>query len=166
MIPWVSVAKWLAIVAAVSALVWWAAVTPRLQLAAERTAHAKVLADLAQKTATAAQAVRTRETEVRDLLDASNQYREQGIADAVESQQALVADLRAGNRRLQQQWAGCPAAASVPGDAETQPSADDAADLRAASAGRIARAGDDADIQVRGLQAYARACASLTRDEE
>ena len=144
-----------------------------VRLSNERADHAETkrqtaetLARLAELTAKAATAVRARETEVRDLLDASNAFREQGIADAVESQQVLVADLRAGNRRLRQQWAGCPAADAVPGDSGTESGADGGAELRAESAGRIARAGDDADIQVRGLQAYARACQALTRDEE
>lgn len=144
-----------------------------VRLANEQAAHAdtkrqaaETLAHLADLTAKAATAVRARETEVRGLLDASNEYREQGIAHAVESQQKLVADLRDGTRRLQQQWAGCRTAAAVPGDAGAEPGADGGADLRAESAGRIARAGDDADVQVRGLQAYARACQALTRDEE
>lgn len=172
--PWLKLAKWLGIAAAVAGVVWWAVIAPRMELAAERAAHAQTKTENAEKwqrqaelTAKAAQSVRARETEVRGLLDASNEYREQGIAHAVESQQELVAGLRAGTVRLQQQWRQCESAATrVPGDAEAEPGADGGAALRAESAGRIARAGDDADIQVRGLQAYARACQALTRDEE
>ena len=141
---------------------WRQATNERAAHAETRAKNAETFAHLAELTAKAAQAVRARETSIRGLLDASNTAREQGIANAVESQQVLVAGLRDGTRRLRQQWAGCQAAHRVPGDAAPQSGADGGADLRAESTGRIARAGDDADIQVHGLQAYARACQALT----
>lgn len=153
------------------AAVWGGVQTVRL--AHEQASHAdtkrqtaETLAHLAELTAKAAQAVRSRETRIRGMLDASNTAREQGIAHAVESQQNLVADLRAGNQRLRKQWAGCQATPGVPGDAASESGADEAAELRAVDTGNLVRAGDDADLQVAGLQAYARACQALTRDEE
>ena len=154
-----------------AALVWggwqWRQATSERSAHAEtRAKNAETLAHLAELTAKAAQAVRSRETRIRGMLDASNTAREQGIAHAVESQQNLVADLRAGNQRLRKQWAGCQASPGVPGDAASESGADEAADLRAVDTGNLVRAGDDADLQVAGLQAYARACQALTRDEE
>lgn len=69
-------------------------------------------------------------------------------------QATLVADLRAGNVRLRQLWAGCvqsaPASEAAQGVAGRS---DGQADLRAESAGRIVRQGADADNQVSWLQA-------------
>ncbi len=137
------------------------------QKQAARTGEAKARADLAelqgQVAVAAAEAERDkadREAHVRDLLDASNKAREEGIAHAVEEQQRLVADLRAGNVRLREQWAGC--RSQVSGDAGAGQEPDAGADDRAASAGRVVRAADDADIQIRGLQQYAEACRALT----
>jgi hypothetical protein len=141
-----------------------------LRLSHEQTAHANTkrqnadtLAHLAELTAQTAVAVSNRERAIRGMLDSSNTAREEGIAHAVEAQQDFVAGVRDGRIKLHDYWTPhCPAAAAVPGGAGDQPATDDDADLRAASAGRIIRAGDDADIQVRGLQAYARACQALT----
>lgn len=134
----------------------------RLAHAGTKTRHAEVLRDLADKTAAAAKAVRDRETEIRGLLDSSNTAREEGIANAVKEQQRVVADVRAGTLRLQKQWAGCPASVAGAGDARPVPGTDAGAELRATGAGDLVRAADDADIQVAGLQDYARACQALT----
>lgn len=149
------------------------AIVQTLRLSHEREAHAetkanhaKVLAHLAQLTAEASEAVRSRETRIRGMLDASNTAREQGIANAVENEQKRVAGLLDGTRRLREQWRQCESAAKVSGDAAPGPGPDAAARVRAEAAGRVVRVGDDADNQVRGLQQYARACQALTRDEE
>jgi hypothetical protein len=76
---------------------------------------------------------------------------EKGKKDAEATSAAVIANLRAGNLRLQQRWAGC----------ETQRLSDTAAlaaELdatardREESAGRIVRAAAECDAQVRGLQ--------------
>lgn len=65
---------------------------------------------------------------------------------------SLAADLAAGNVRLRDHWAGC-ATDRVSGDATTSRIADESARVRAESAARIIAAADEADAQVRGLQA-------------
>ncbi|GIV03788.1 MAG: hypothetical protein KatS3mg015_2618 [Fimbriimonadales bacterium] len=82
--------------------------------------------------------------------DVSEAY-EKGKKDAEATSAAVIANLRAGNLRLQQRWAGC----------ETQRLSDAAALAaepdatardREESAGRIVRAAAECDAQVRGLQ--------------
>lgn len=66
----------------------------------------------------------------------------------------VVADLRTGNLRLRSMWEGCqarlPQADGSPGEPDA--SSDD----RAESAGRIVRAADEADAQIKGLQDFIR----------
>ena len=128
---------------------------------AEAARNAAVLARLADLTQKAADAVRAREKNVRAQFDALNIAREEGIANAVESQQKTVADLRDGNLRLRQQWAGCQATRPVPGVAGGEREDDGGAELRNEAAGRIVRAGADADTQVIYLQGVVRACQAL-----
>jgi len=76
---------------------------------------------------------------------------EKGKKDAEATGAAVTADLRAGNLRLQQRWAGCETqrlsdAAAVAGEPDA------AAGDREESAGRIVRAAAQCDAQVRGLQ--------------
>lgn len=76
---------------------------------------------------------------------------EKGKGDAEATGAAVTADLRAGNLRLQQRWAGCEkqrlSDATAPAG---EPDA--AAGDREESAGRIVRAAAQCDAQVRGLQ--------------
>lgn len=65
---------------------------------------------------------------------------------------AVVADLRAGNVRLRQEWAGCETRLLSQAVASTV-ERDAAARLREEAAGRIVRIGRDADDQVRACQA-------------
>lgn len=76
---------------------------------------------------------------------------EKGKKDAEATGAAITADLRAGNLRLQQRWAGCETqrlsdAAALAGELDA------AAGDREESAGRIVRAAVQCDAQVRGLQ--------------
>ena len=122
--------------------------------------HAKTAADLAMAEHLAAdrKAESDRRNEVRQLeqilaaaqADVSNAY-EKGKKDAEATGAAVAADLRAGNLRLQQRWAGCETqrlsdAAAVAGELDA------AARDREESAGRIVRAAAQCDAQVRGLQ--------------
>lgn len=141
---------------------WTRAQSERTAHAETKAEHAEVLRNLADLTAKAAQAVRARETEVRNLLDSSNTAREEGIANAVIEQQRVVADVRGESLRLRQQWRGCQTALAGARDAGASGGVDDAAELRATGAGDLVRVGLDADIQITGLQDYARACQSIT----
>lgn len=79
---WLPVLKWVGIAGAVSALLWWAVVSPRLSLSAERGAHAEtkaahaaVIADLAAKTQIAADKAKAASETVRTeraALDAAH----------------------------------------------------------------------------------------------
>ena len=76
---------------------------------------------------------------------------EKGKKDAEATGAAVTADLRAGNLKLQQRWAGCETqrlsdAAALAGEPDA------AAGDREESAGRIVRAAVQCDAQVRGLQ--------------
>lgn len=84
-----------------------------------------------------------------ELADIAAKY-EQEKTDAQAAADRTIADLRAGNVRLQHRWAGCPA---VPQATPAAGQPDGAADDRAESAGRIVRAAAECDAQVRGLQA-------------
>ena len=81
----------------------------------------------------------------------ANQY-EQDKANAQKAADRTIADLRAGNLRLQNRWRGCVSGAT-PGPGEPDAAADD----RAASAGRIVQAADEADATIRALQEIVKA---------
>lgn len=84
-----------------------------------------------------------------ELADIAAKY-EQEKTDAQAAADRTIADLRAGNVRLQNRWAGCPA---VPQATPAAGQPDGAADDRIESAGRVVRAAAECDAQVRGLQA-------------
>lgn len=76
---------------------------------------------------------------------------ERGKKDAEVTAAAVTADLRAGNLRLQQRWAGCETQ-RLSDAAALASEPDAAAGDREESAGRIVRAAAQCDAQVRGLQ--------------
>lgn len=77
---------------------------------------------------------------------------ERGKQDAQVTSDRIAADLRAGNLKLRDAWAGCETQRLS--DASASASRIDAsADDRAASASRIVQAAAEADAQIRGLQA-------------
>ena len=118
---------------------------------------AKLALATAQRDAAAAQAAaeldaRTREYQTTVAFNKVQTDTGKAIDNAKKSSAVLVADLRAGNRRLRDDWSGCSAdrvsiiaAAAVGADAAEQ--------RRADSAGRIIGAADACDAQVKGLQA-------------
>jgi hypothetical protein len=119
--------------------------TARLHYAEGRLTH--WVAEAAKQSAAAQMAARKAEQDkAQALAEVANQY-EQDKAHAKAAADRTIADLRAGNLRLQDRWAGC-----VPGATPGAGQPDAAADDRAASAGRIVQAADDADAQIRGLQ--------------
>lgn len=76
---------------------------------------------------------------------------ERGRDDAEKEAMRTVADLRSGNLRLQQRWAGCETQRLS--EASATASQSDAASWdRSESAGRIVRAAKQCDAQVEGLQ--------------
>ncbi len=115
-------------------------------------------ADARQQTATATAAVQqvndtraTEQSQALQMADIGAKHEEdRTAAEAVPA--AVAADLRAGNLRLRQEWAGCEtqrlsdaAASAVERDAATE--------RREQLAGEIVRIGRDADDQLRACQA-------------
>lgn len=112
-----------------------------LSVAEQRTAHEV--------------AMREKDARQRQALRAVAQIYEQEKSNAQAAHDQVVADLRAGLVRLRERWT-CPApvaAADLPATAGPAVGADATAELRAASAARVVRAGAECDAQVRGLQA-------------
>lgn len=134
------------------------------QLATERSAHkttklehAQVLSDLAEATRKALIEARAREREHTETMARIGATHQEELTRVQTEYDGLVRDLRAGVVRLQDRWAGCPAASGVPAAGASGPGADAGADDRAASAARIVRAAAECDAQVRGLQSIIRA---------
>ena len=119
--------------------------TARLHYQEDR--NAKLAAALGKAQADAQVAARKAEAEKAQAIAAIADRYEQDKREADEAQKRLVADLRAGNVRLQDRWRGC-----VSGIAATAAERDAAAADREASAARIVRAARDADDQIRALQ--------------
>jgi replicative DNA helicase len=134
------------------------------QLSQERSAHkstklehAKVLAGLAEATRKALEEARAREREHTEAMARIGATHQEELTRVQTEHDGLVRDLRTGIVRLQDRWAGCPAAPGVPAAGTPGPGADAAADDRAASAARIVRAAAECDAQVKGLQSIIRA---------
>lgn len=127
-----------------------------------RATRATVRADAESARAEASEArakalsevIETERAAAKRANEIAAQY-EQDKINAEAAAKRTADDLRAGNLRLRQQWEGCKAG-GVPqaNGAAGQPDA--AADDRAESAGRIVRAADDADAQIRALQDFIR----------
>lgn len=129
----------------------------RFDAAEAKRETAQLRSDIAEQRAQFALQARAAEQRQSQALNAVAELYEQDKTHAQQLHDGVVADLRAGALRLRRQWEGCEAAAArVPatGTAATQPDA--AAELRAASAARIVRAGADCDARIRGLQAVVR----------
>ena len=145
--PWAPVLKWLAIGAAVVALLWWAAVAPRIALSEERTAHAatkashaEVIADLAAKARHAADLARQASERAKtDRAAADARHREE-LTDAKREADRLRAALRSGSAELQDRWTCRVPGAGQGGAAADAREADP--EGRFDSAARIVEAGD------------------------
>lgn len=155
---WKPIAAVAIVLAVWGALAYWGHTKYDAGVAWQKAEDKKVFDELARLTAATEQAVAQRESQIQGMLDSSNKAREEGIANAVQEQQRIVADVRSGALRLRREWAGCPSADRVAENGPAESSPDGDAELRATGAAAIIRAFDDADIQVRGLQDYARAC--------
>lgn len=115
-----------------------AAIVERDQARAEVDALTKTL-DTERKRADAMKAI-------------AQNYEDEKDAAAAESDR-VIADLRAGNLRLRQLWQAQAATADLSQAVARAAQSDEGARDREESAGRIVRAADECDAQVRGLQA-------------
>lgn len=115
---------------------------------AQETAH---VAGLAIR---AAEAVRAEEhQQAQRFVDIAVQNQRK-LKDAQANADAVVADLRAGNRRLRQQWQGCVSTSGLAAQAAAGASgADDAADVLPAGVGRVLGIVGACQAHVESLQA-------------
>lgn len=101
---------------------------------------------------------RAKEAEQRTALDDVAAKYEQEKADAQAVADSTIADLRSGTVRLRQHWQGCVATAALSRAAASSAGADDGAELREQGAGDLVLVGEQADAQIRALQAALTAC--------
>lgn len=126
------------------------------KLAASERDAAQAAAYAAEQTTKASEAARKEEQARARYIAGIDAAYQKGLNDAQRKADAVVADLRAGNLRLREQWRGCEAR-GVSGAAPGAGEPDAAADLRAAGAADLVRAAAEADAQIRGLQAVIQA---------
>ena len=133
-----------ALLAALVFAVWFAVVKPRSDLAAEKLDHAetkahyaKVLADIAEKTAAVEAAAKVAVDAYNTNEEDSKREKADAVAKALAEGKRLGFDIGAGSVILRPQWrSGCPAA---PAGAGAEPDEGAAADAesRAAGIGRV-----------------------------
>lgn len=128
----------------------------RSDASSARTELAEIRADIAGQRETFERLARA--TEARRAIEmaavaAANELR---MADVRKTADHVAADLRAGNQRLQDHWAGCRATAALPGTAAAAAELARSAELRAASAGRVIAVGAECDASVSRLQSAIR----------
>lgn len=109
-------------------------------------------ADLETKRADAEKAQRQAEQRQADAITEAAENYERGKSDANQDADKALADLRAGNRRLRDQWETCQASASTMPPSSAGPHADGEDGLREESIGRILRAVGQCQAQRDALQ--------------
>lgn len=113
-------------------------------------AEDRMMAEMARMDIAGRERVRELERRLSGALAQVSDAYERGRRDAQTVGERVTAELRAGDLRLQERWAGCEA--GVPGVSTTPAELDAAARDREESAGRVVRAAAECDAQVRGLQ--------------
>lgn len=132
-----------------------------MRLAREQTAHAdtratnaQVLQRLAESTAAVARKAQESAQAFAVAHSANEQAYQKGIDDGKAAHTALVAGLLDRSIRLQQHWEAATATAGLAGEvAAAAGGSDEAAHLRAESAGRIIGNADQCDNDIRWFQA-------------
>src|SRR5688500_18033652 len=103
------------------------------------------------------QAARAKEQAAAKRVDQAAKQYEQDKLDAQTAHDRLVAELRAGNKRLHDRWQASVATSELSSAAERAAFADAAERERQDSAARIIAAADRCDAQVSGLQEVVKA---------
>lgn len=137
-----------ALIALAGLAVWQRGTVAQAERARDNAQTAKAVAEQERDNAIAVIAVERQRVKRAEAV--ATQY-EQEKADAEKRASDIGDQLRAGNLRLQQRWAGCEARVSDLSASPGQP--DGAADDRAEGASDLVRAAAEADAQIRGLQA-------------
>ena len=114
---------------------------------------AKLAAALGKAQADAQIAARKAEQEKAQAIAAIDAQHEKELADAKAARDRTIGDLRAGNRKLRDEWAGCNVSGTAAGSGEP----DDAAERRISGAGRAFEAVDDDAAKIRALQEIVKA---------
>jgi hypothetical protein len=142
----------------------------KAEAADARRDHADALVDIAQlRTDLADQLAQFERDARRKVLEQSKalaavaEHYEKEKDDALSRADALVADLRAGTRRLRDEWAACETSARVSGTVAAAAQPDAATDVRAAGIGRVLRIVAACETHVRGLQGVVRTYAGATQ---
>lgn len=127
----------------------------RATRAAVRAAAESARAEASEARAKAlSEVIETERAAAKRANEIAAQYEREKV-NAQAAADRTIADLRAGTLRLRERWQGCEARSmSAPAGASGEPDA--AAADRAESAGRIVRAADEADAQIRALQDFIR----------
>lgn len=124
----------------------------------------KVVAATAKAQVAAAQAAEkaaiAREEYYRVSAVAESNY-QAGRESAIAYQNTVIADLRSGNLKLRNEWAGCMRAPKDEAASGTASGSDGAADVPPEAFGRILRVGADADNAVQWYQAELTATRAL-----
>lgn len=150
---WTAIAFAVLAVAAVLATFYFRANAASADLRADAE-HARANV-LAQQVLRADEIIREERERAADMAAIADQY-EQDKRLADEAADRAIADLRAGNVRLRDEWAGC-ATDAVSATATAAAERDAAAEVRERAAAEIVSIGARADAQVRALQAVVRA---------
>lgn len=110
----------------------------------------------ANATVQASEDARSREKASQERVERLAAAYEKDKQNAQDSSNRTIDDLRRGNLKLRQHWQAGIATDRLADSAEAARYADELAQLRAEGARDLVRVGEDADAQVRALQAYAR----------
>lgn len=122
--------------------------------AATRTKYAEVLQRLAENAAAVARKAQQSAQAFAAAHSTNEQAYQKGIDDGKAAHSALVAGLLDRSIRLQQHWQAAAATAGLAGEAAAAAGGpDEAAHLRAESAGRIIGNADQCDTDIRWFQA-------------
>lgn len=129
----------------------------KADLAESKTELADLKAAIASEREAFQAAARAKEAEQAKAIAAITDTYTRELADAQQTHDAVVADLRDGVLKLRRHWQGYLATSELSEAAAAAAVADGSADDRGESAGRIVRAAAEADAQIRALQGVVRA---------
>lgn len=130
----------------------------KTETAKVKTEFAKYKTKIAEERLAFETAARKKEQEnTKKLAEITDTFTKE-LTDVREETEKVVADLRAGNLRLRRHWEAAIATSELSQNAASLARADEDAELRRNSVGRILRAVGQCQAQVIGLQAVVRVC--------
>lgn len=160
MIPFLIASPWRTATIALGILLLASNTVQQARVSHAQAGEARALAVIAQERSAIAsereqfqiQARQAEQAHLARITEIDKTYQKEKT-DAQERAERVVAELRAGERRLRQQWAAEVATARLSAATATAAAGVDAApDDRAAAIGRVLRIGAEADAKIRALQ--------------